>query len=44
MPKEDYQLKRRAQKQIDQAYKDGKKARFWKGNLWIDSKLVVINR
>ena len=39
LPREDYQLKKKAQKQMDQAYKQGKKVRFWRGNMWINGKI-----
>ena len=42
LPREDYQLKKKAQKQMDQAYKQGKKVRFWRGNMWINGKIEEI--
>ena len=44
LPQEDYLLKRNAQKQMNQAFSEGKKARFWRGKLWINSKLVTIEK
>ena len=42
LTKTDYELKKKANKQMNEAFKEKKKVRFWKGKLFIDGEVVKI--
>ena len=42
LTKTDYELKKKANKQMNEAFKEKKKVRFWRGKLFIDGEVVKI--